>query len=65
MTEQPTEFRVAFADSTGEIIGLQPTAPVGDGFSIAVLSAEEYDKVMTLDTAYVSADGTQVVDTPR
>ena len=65
MTETPTEFRVAYEDASGEIVGLQPEGLVGQGFSIASLAAEEYDKVMTFDTAYLSSDGTTVTDTPR
>ena len=65
MTETPPEFRVAYDDTTGEIVGLQPEGLVGEGYSIAQLSAEEYDKIMSYDTAYLAADGETVTDQPR
>ena len=65
MTQPVEEFRVAFEDTSGEIIGLQPDGPVGQGYSIASLAVEEYDKVMNYSTAYLAADGATVTDTPR
>ena len=65
MTEPVPEFRVAYADSDGEIVGLQPEGVVGAGYSIANLSATEYDKIMSYSTAYLAADGETVTDTPR
>ena len=65
-TVLPDEFRVIYRISDRLIIGFEPTdTRVGTGNELALISdLSQYDVLMRTEPAYLSADGTQIVDSP-
>jgi len=45
------------------VVGIHPKGGVGNQHSVEVIAIEEYDKLLTMDPAYVTTDG-KIVGSP-
>lgn len=67
MTEEAFQFKVVYVDpGDGLIVGMEPSGgAVGNKHKVAVLfDVNEYNTLMQLDPAYLSADKNHVLAAP-
>jgi len=67
MTEQQFQFKVVYVDpGDGLIVGMEPSGgAVGNAHKVAVLfDPAEYDKLVSTEPAYLSADKDHILAAP-
>ena len=57
-------FEIVYRTSDRLVIGMLPDGSVAADQTVDTLTLDQYDVLMRTDPAYLSADGTQIVDSP-